>query len=155
MPDILPAELIPFASTFLFIFAVTFAMLSYANVLKSRAASAVIAAVIAFFAATYAPLVAFMSGFLPLAAGALVVLFFIVFIRDVLFKGKGGKAADPVPAAIGLALMLLALGVFWPKLMQTYGIVGIAAENAVYIIAIIAIIVIFWAAYKAFGGESK
>lgn len=148
---ILPAELIPFASTFLFIFAIVFAMMAYANVLKSKSASAVIAAVIAFFAATYGPLVALMSQFMPLAAGALVVLFFIVFVREVLFKGKAGKPADPVPAAIGLAVSLVVLSVVWPRLLQAYGFVGIAAENIVYVIAILAILVVFWAAYKAWG----
>ena len=152
---LLTPELTGFASTFLFIFAIAFAMMAYSKVLHSKSASAVIALVIAFFAATYAPLVAFMTQFMPLAAGGLVVLFFIVFVRDVLFGGKKGKS-DPMPAAIGLGLALLVLGVIWPKILQLYGFVGIGAENIVYALAIVAIVIIFWAAYKAFesGGGS-
>ncbi|MEM7815235.1 MAG: hypothetical protein QXF55_02760 [Candidatus Aenigmatarchaeota archaeon] len=153
MPDLMTAGLIPFASTFLFLFAIAFAMLAYSDVLKSRAASAVLAAVIAFFAATYAPLVAFMAIVLPLAAAGMAVLFFIVFIREVLFGEKKGRKAEPVPAAIGLALCLVVLGAVWPQIMQSFGFVGVAAENIVYIIGIIAIIIIFWAAYKVWGGS--
>ena len=142
------AALLPFASTFLFVFAIAFAMLAYANVLKSRAASAVIAAVIAFFAATYAPLVAFMTGVMPLAACALVILFFLVFIREVLFKGKEGKESHAIPAAIGLAAMLIVLGAVWPTFIPSSGVAGIGAESIVYIAAFAAIIIIFWAAWK-------
>ena len=151
LESFLSPELTGFASTFLFIFAIGFAMTSYSKVLKSKSASALIAAVIAFFAATYNPLVAFMTEFMPIAAGALVVLFFIVFIKEILFKGEKGKE-NSVPAAIGLGVSLLVLGVVWSKVMQSYGIVGLAAENVVYIIAIAAIIIVFWAAYKAFAG---
>lgn len=145
-------ELAPFASTFLFVFAIAFAMLAYANTLKSRSASAVVAAIIAFFSATYAPFVSAMTNIMPIAAGGLVVLFFIVFIREVLFKSKEGKKASAVPAALGLAVSLLVLGTVWPRLTQVYGIVGLAAENLVYIIAIIAVLVILWAGYKEWGG---
>ena len=145
MPEFLiSAEWLPFLTTFLFIFAIIYALLVKADVIKIKGANAGIAIAIAMFASTQPWLVEVFQIFLPIAALILVLLFFVVFARD-LIKGDG----DVLPILAVLVIALLLLGAFWGRLVNMVPLPSwLGADSIVWIIGIVIILLVFLAAYR-------
>jgi len=153
-----PTEIISFGTAFVFVFAVVFALLVYSGVFARKdktapkAPLAAIAAVVAIVSAMYEPFVMFMQQFLPLASIALVVLFFFVFVQQLVKKqGKG----DPWPAMIGLALFLLVIGMLWERIQISLGISAVSPDTVLWIMGIAAVILIFFLAYSTTQKQEK
>ena len=151
-------DILSFATSFVFMFAVVFALLVYSGIFgrKSKDGAVIghapkgplvaIAAVIAVVAALYQPFVTFLQQIIPLASIALVVIFFLVFIKQLIRKeGKG----DPWPAMIGMAAVLLVLGIAWPSVQTYLGFTGISPDVMLWAIGIVVILLIFYMAYSA------
>lgn len=146
--ETIPPDVMAFITSFLFVFAIVFALLIYSKIFKeSRYAVAAIAAVIGFIAAAYKPFSAILQLFIPWAAGLLVVLFFIVFIREI-FKKEPGKERDPWPAMVALAVSLLLVAAVGPELLRGFGLGMVGTETVLWIVGIIVILLIFWLALK-------
>jgi hypothetical protein len=144
----IPPDLMAFATSFMFVFAIVFALLIYSQIFKeSRYAVVVIAAVIGFIAAAYQPFSAVLQLFIPWAAGLLVVVFFLVFLRE-LFKREPGQKRNLWPVMVVLAISLLLLSATWPELAGYLGLGVRGTENVMWIVGIILIILIFWLALK-------
>jgi FlaA1/EpsC-like NDP-sugar epimerase len=155
--DFLSPDVMVFATSFLFVFAVVFALLLYTKVFKeSRGAMAIIAAVIAFSAAFYQGSAVIIQQIMPIASIVLVALFFFVFVKKIFEGGEEGKKKDVWPIVIMLAIALILLGLFWPQIANMAGLGGIDADNALWIVGIVIVIMIFWAAYSygSGGGEA-
>ncbi len=146
----LDPSLTPFFTTFLFVFAVVYGALGTAGVFKEKGVNIIIALAFGLFAATYQPLVSALQQFLPIAAAIIVVLFFILLIKKV-FMGdkKEGKSQffDSLPVAIGLGLGLLLVGILW-KDFAGYLPYGISPVNALWLIVIIVVVILFLAFYR-------
>ena len=141
----LESELLPLVTSFLFVFALVYALLVYSKLFpESRNAAALISLVIAFFAVMYSPFVSYMQSFLPLVALLLVLLFFIVLVKRLLIEKAEIK--DAWPAVVMLAAVLLVVGLLWDKIALS--VPGITSENLLWIIGIFIIILIFIAVYK-------
>jgi len=150
-------DILSFATSFVFMFAIVFALLVYSGMFARKEKGAVIghapkgplvaiAAVIAIVAALYQPFVVFLQQVIPLASIALVVIFFLVFIKQLIKKeGKG----DPWPAMIGMAAVLLVLGIAWPSVQTYLGFTGISPDVMLWAIGIVVILLIFYMAYSA------
>src|SRR3989344_27527 len=110
-----PATL-PFVSTFLFVFAVVFGLLTYSKVGGfDKRVSGAIAAAIGLFSMAYEPLVTSLTQYMPIAVGLLVILFFVAFIQKVL-GGGGETKKDTFPIIIALGISLVLLGMFSDRL---------------------------------------
>ena len=113
---LLDSSMFPVATTFLFIFAIVFGLLTSMaeKIFKNQKVNAVIAAVFGIFSASYAPLVETLQKYIPFAAALLIVVFFVVFIKRTL--GHHGGSTDKLPMMITLALLLLLIGAFWSSI---------------------------------------
>jgi len=154
--DFLTPDVMIFATSFLFVFAIVFALLVYVKIFKeSRPAMAIIAAVIAFSAAVYEGSAIIIQQIMPYASIVLVVLFFIVFVKKIFERDetKGGKR-DLMPTVIVLAIALILLAVFWPQIANMAGLGGLESDNVLWGIGILVVVLIFWSVYKMSSGES-
>jgi hypothetical protein len=140
------AALLPQVSTFLFVFAMVFGVLTYSKMGDfSKNINGVLAIAIAFFAILYEPLVIGLTEYMPIAVGLLVVLFFAALVKKVLGGGKDIK--DTFPLIIALGILLLLLGLFSDQL-AAYLPAGFDAGNVLWIIGIVVVVLFFWFIYK-------
>lgn len=146
--DFIDPAIIPFISTFLFVFAVVFGLLTIAKgkegPLFNTRVNAIIALVFAAFSASYEPLVTALQQFIPFAAALLLVLFFFVFLKRI-FGGEKGKF-DALPFVIVIGFLLLLIGIFWGDI--GFSVFGLSPTNVLWLIGIAIVISIFYAAYK-------
>ncbi len=99
-----------FLIIFLFIFALTFGALRIANVFKGmKAINAIIALVIAFFAATYQPFVTALWSYLPMLSWFFVIVFLIGILLELKNKilPKGTSPASKSTTVIITAMAML------------------------------------------------
>ena len=143
------AATIPYVSTFLFVFAVVFGLLSYSKVGGfDKRVSAAIALVIALFSMAYEPLVTMLSTWMPLAVGLLVILFFIAFIGKVLGGSDDPtKQKDTLPILIGLGFSLIILSLVSDRLLA-YLPSGIDPSLILWGVGILVVVLFFWYVYK-------
>lgn len=128
----------PFIATFLFIFAVVYAMLVKSGVIDIKGANIAIAAVIGFFAASFPPLTQALQSILPAAAIILVIVF-------LLFLGKnlvGDKQEDTLPTLAVLAISLVLLAVLWNRIAPIVPL-PIDSNSMLWIIGVVIVILIF------------
>src|SRR3989344_3351422 len=144
MVEFIDPTLLPTIGAFIFVFAMVFGLLSYVKKFNS-ALNLVIAGAFGFFAILYEPLVSGLMTFVPIAAIIFVVLFFFLILKEV-FKGKEGSKTEVFPLIVALALLLLVLGILWPTI--GFEVAGISSTNILWIIGVVIVIVIFYAAYK-------
>jgi hypothetical protein len=143
----IPTAYAPFFTTFLFIFAIVYGVLGSAGLFKDKNVNAVIALAFALFASAYQPLVTGLQQFLPIAAGLIVVLFFVLLIKKVAGDGAG---KDAMPTIIALGLGLLLVGLLWNDISRFLP-TGFSPDNALWVIAFVVIVAIFWAIHKHSG----
>ena len=153
-------ELLGFGTSFLFVFAIVFALLVYSGIFSRRDKEgrlleaaprptlALIAAVIGFIAAIYAPFHAFLQTVIPAATAILIILFFIVLLAKIFGPKEDKKPPDLVPPMIGLVGLLIVLAAVWPRVAQYFGFTGVSPETVLTAIGIIAILAILVLAYK-------
>ena len=149
----LSPEMLAFATSFVFMFAVVFALLVYSGMFgkKNKEGAVVerapkgpimvISAVIAFVSAIYTPFAAFLQQIIPIASILLVIIFFLVFMQQIIKKeGKG----DPWPAMVGMAAFLLVLGAAWPSVQSYLTSTGLSPETILWAIGITVVLLIFY-----------
>jgi len=134
---------INFIASLLFVFAVSYALLVKSNVIPVKGANVLIALVIGFFSASYAPLAQFLQGLLPIAAILLVAGFFLIFARNLV--GKGQK--DAVPSAVALATALMLLAVLWNRIVPLLP-AGIDPNTVLWVLGILIVLFIFYVIYN-------
>ncbi len=138
---------VSFVASLLFVFAISYALLEKAKVIETKGANAVIALVIGFFAASFAPLSQFLQSILPIAAVLLVIAFFIEFVR----KLVGNDKKDAIPMATALVVSLALLGILWNRIAPNLP-AGIDATSLLWIIGTIIVIMIFYTVYRHSAG---
>ncbi len=148
--DFIDPTILPFLSTFLFVFAVVFGLLSIAKgkddkVLFKNSVNVIIAVVFAAFAVSYEPLVTTLQQVIPFAAALLLVLFFFVFLKRI-FGSKQGQHFDALPFVVVIGFLLILLGLFWDSL--GFSVLGLSSSNVMWLLGILLVVVIFFAAYK-------
>jgi hypothetical protein len=142
-------EFLPQITSFLFVFAIVYALLIFTGIFSAtRRAAALLSIVIAFFAVMYSPLVSFLQDLLPLASIVLVVLFFIVFVKKLFIKeGATSTTRDSLPVVVLLAISLILIGIFWNEI-AVYLPFGLSSETMLWLVGILIIILIFLAVYS-------
>ncbi|MBI2075994.1 MAG: hypothetical protein HYT72_01960 [Candidatus Aenigmarchaeota archaeon] len=139
--------LLPFADTsfiaaFLFIFAIVYALLDKAKVIEIKGANVAIAAVMGFFAASFAPLTQVLQSILPAAAIILVIVFFLY-----LGKKLVGGEQDTLPTLAVLSISLILLAVLWSRIAPMVPL-PIDPNNMLWIIGVVIAVLIFAVAYR-------
>lgn len=159
----IPPDMLALATSFVFMFAVVFALLVYSGMFAKKSKGEVvekapkgplmaIAGVIALVSALYQPFSAFLQQIIPLASIALVVVFFFVFVQQIMKKEEKG---DPWPAMVGLGVFLLVVGVVWPNVQTYLGFTGISPDAMLWAVGIIVVLLIFYLAYSSKGEQKQ
>lgn len=147
--DFIDPSVVPLLSTFLFVFAVVFGLLSIAKgkegPLFKNSVNVIIAVVFAAFSVMYEPLVTALQQLIPFAAALLLVLFFFVFLRR-LFGSKDQQQFDALPFVVVIGFLLLLIGLFWGDI--GFSVAGLSPSNVLWLIGVAFVIAIFFAAYK-------
>jgi hypothetical protein len=142
----------PYLSTFLFIFAVVFGLLSYAKVGDfGKRINAIIALAFALFSVFYQPLVLGLQQWLPIAVILMIILFFIIFVKRMFASEKTG---DTFPMAIALATLLIVFSVVGDKVLGFLPS-GFDLNNMAWIVGIIIVILFFWTIYNYKGSGAS
>jgi uncharacterized membrane protein len=146
--DIIDPTIAPFVATFLLVFAVVFGLLSYSKMMNfDRRVNALVALAFGLFSIFYPPLVESLYQFMPVVTIALIVLFFLVFIKKIFEEKEEGKQKDTLPTVIALGVMLLVLSIIGGRI-EPYLPAGIDLNNLFWIVGILVVIMIFWGIYK-------
>ncbi len=140
LPPFADASLI---ATFLFVFALVYATLSKSSVIDVKGANVAIAAVIGFFAATFPPAASFLQSILPVGAVLLVLVFFLIFVRDLLGKGSG----DKLPAVVALIIALMLMAVLWERIIPFLP-ADVDPTSLLWILGVIIVLLIFYLVYR-------
>jgi hypothetical protein len=149
----LPADTVPYVSTFLFVFAVVFGLLSYAKVFvkddkPDRRINGAIALAIALFSIAYPPLVKGLTLYMPLAIAVLIPLFFIVFVKKVIEEDKGKQATDTFPLIVSLIILGMLVYVFEDQIRLLVPL-GIDPSAFIWLGGITVSLLFFWLVYKS------
>lgn len=147
MATFIDPSLVPLLSTFLFVFAVVFGLLTMkrkGDGLFNEKVNAIIALVFAAFSASYEPLVSGLQQFIPLASVALIGLFLLVFLKRAIEGKDSGK--DKLPFMFVIAVLLASLAFLWDAI--GFSAFGLSSSNMLWIIGIVLVIIIIYAAYK-------
>ncbi len=136
---------------FLFVLAVVFGVLEIANVFRNRPVNMIISLVIAFFAATYQPFTSVLWNYLPTITWFFVAMFFIAFSMEIVGLGKKGalrsEGAEARVIVLGLIIVVfITIGVNYIESLPFISFIG--AGNALFIIALVLLFMIFFAAFK-------
>ena len=146
--DIIDPTIAPFVATFLLVFAVVFGLLSYSKMMNfDMRVNALVALAFGLFSIFYPPLVESLYQFMPVVTIALIVLFFLVFIKKIFEEKEEGKQKDTLPTVIALGVMLLVLSIIGGRI-EPYLPAGIDLNNLFWIVGILVVIMIFWGIYK-------
>jgi len=137
---------------FLFILAVVYGALDYANVFKKNSVKGLVSLAIAFFALTSEFVIDFIYGILPYAVILFVVVFFLAFIAR-LVSGKK-RQIDWSLAMIIIILVLIFLASYGEDLVIAF-LPSVDVTEFMYAIGLILILLIFYAVYKNWSGEEE
>lgn len=140
------ATLVPF----LFIFAVVFGLLELSKIFKNKAVNAVIAIALALFAILNASFVTLLWNVLPSLTTVFIALFFLVFALELFGLRKPKEDyVESIMTGGAVLFVLLTVGIILIQDLQLeLPFIG-SGENLVFLLAIILLISIFWAALKA------
>ncbi|MBI4895961.1 MAG: hypothetical protein HY832_00220 [Candidatus Aenigmarchaeota archaeon] len=135
----------------LFIFAIVFGMLEYVGLFKNRSVNAIIVLVVGIFSASYAPFTATLQTYLPIAALLFIPLFFIAFLQKLMKKGDEEKK-DLTSMVVVFTILLIVASVIGDELVNLLP-AGIDRENALALLALVAIGMIFFVIHKTIKEE--
>ncbi|MBI2578695.1 MAG: hypothetical protein HYW26_03220 [Candidatus Aenigmarchaeota archaeon] len=139
--------LLPFLGAFLFVFAIVFGLLSYAKMFGfPKNVNAAIALVFGIFAASFEPFRTGLFNILPILVIPLVILFFLVFVKEVFKPKKEGEHFDAFPPVALLAIGLILLGAFWDRI--NIPVEGLSSSNVLWILGIAVALLVFIVAYQ-------
>ncbi|MBI4020203.1 MAG: hypothetical protein HY367_02640 [Candidatus Aenigmarchaeota archaeon] len=137
-------DIYTFGIPFLFMLAVVYGAMEVSGVFKKNAVKVIIALVIAIFAATYEPAVAFIFQALPFATLFFIGAFFLGFIAT-LFREKGDAKDWPL-LVIVFGLFLILLTQFEDVLqIKAFGLDG---QTILIGTGLVVILMVFYAVYK-------
>ena len=134
--------------TFLFVLAIVYGALELSDVFKNRAVIGIISLVLAFFAISSVQIVELISQAFPYLALLFIGVFLLKFIFS-LFKGGGER--DYTLMALTLALVLIFLANQHSEIVRWLGS-GANADNFTGLVALLAIIFIFYGVYRSWSG---
>ncbi len=151
-----------FFTTFIFVFGVVYGLLILADIFgkDQKKVNAIIAFAFGLFSASYAPVVEFIQVFLPYATAVLVVLFFLAFVKLIIFgRGKkDGNKTDPVILLVMLIIVIVFIAAAGSSgwLVKWLPIVAsLDMTNIMWGIGLLLIAAILYIAYDRSTGESK
>lgn len=155
--SIFDPSILPVVSAFLFVFALIFGVLNYVktedkdkhkSTMFSKKVNAVLALAIAAFSITYEPLVVGLSTYLPIAAIVLIILFFIMFLKNAL-GGKDNTTTTKTsfPTIVSLAILLALLAISYRNLTP-YIPSELDPSNVFWGIGVLIAVMFFWMIYK-------
>ena len=133
----------------LFVLAVVFGVLELSNVFKNRAVHFVISLAVAFFAASYAPLMTTLWTYMPSITWFFILMFFIAFALE-MFGVRKEKGVDIESMIVGGGVLLVLLSVGWSMLRYypvEFPLIG-GGENLLLLLGLVFIISLFWSALK-------
>ena len=139
---------VPYFSTFLFVFALIFGLLSYSKVGDfNKRVNALLALAIAGFSVLYEPLVVTLSQYIPIAASVLIIVFFLALVKKI-FEGKDSKQAkDYFPLIVVIAILFLLLIAF-ADVFLAFLPGNFDASVVLWGIGIVFVLLFFWLVYK-------
>ena len=141
---------------FLFMLAVVYGALEYAKVFKNRAVNAIISVAIAFMAMINTQVVSFIQAVIPYAAILFIIFFFIAIVTKPLRKAGSGGSTNYEFLIIIIVLILLFLvqmGGSGSPLSGMFNFGFLGSEDLLWGIGLVAILLIFWFAYKHSGKQ--
>lgn len=153
---------VPFVSTFFFVFALVFGLLSFSKLFmkkdregnpvgeEPRKINALLALAIAGFSVLSEQLVATLSQYIPVAASLLIIVFFLALVKKI-FEGKKDSKKDYFPLIMAIAIMFLLLIAF-SDIFLTFLPGDFDPSIVLWVIGIVFVILFFWLIYKT-GGE--
>lgn len=148
MVSIIDPAMLPFVSTFLFVFALIFGLLSYSKIGEfDKRVNALLALAIAGFSVMYEPLVLGLQQYMPIAAALLIIVFFFALLKKIFGKKEGDTAGDTVPLIITLAVLLLLMVAFGQSL-TSFLPAGTDPQSVLWAVGIIIAVLFFWLIYK-------
>lgn len=156
MPLTIPMELTnQFTITFLFVFAIVFGVIDLSKIFRgNRIVVAIISLAIAAFAAGYAPFTVLLWSYLPSISWFFIIMFLIAFVLRVLGVRKGTDPTESMIVSAAILFILLAAGwMFLQEVPVQIPYIG-SGDNLIFLIGLILIIAIFWAAMKAGPSEA-
>jgi len=125
---------------FMLVIAVVYGGLESVQMFRNRAIKTIIAVVVGFFALTNYQIVQTINSFLPYAAIFFVLVFGLGFARKAL-SGDGGRDNTMLIIVIALVLLFIASLTLYGGNLYQY-------NEFLWLIGIIAVAAIFYAAYK-------
>ena len=133
---------------FLFVLAVVFGVLGLVRFFN-KGVNFLIAAVLAFFVVSNPSLVSILWSYFGGITAFFIAIFFIAFIFEVFGIRKEPSGAGDALIINGVILfLLLSIGYLYIDLLPPLPLIG-GGQNLLLFFAIIFILIIFWAAYKA------
>lgn len=147
-----PIDFMEFALPFFLVLAIVYGALELGAPFKNRAAKAIIALVIAAFAASSAEFSAFILQVIPYAAILFIVVFLIGFIKKSFFggkkEGKGGEKNYGLMIVV-IALVLVFLAGQGSTFIEDWLPSGfISTDNFILLVGVILIVAILYIVYK-------
>ena len=139
---------VPYFSTFLFVFALIFGLLSYSKVGDfNKRVNAMLALAIAGFSVLYEPLVVTLSQYIPIAASVLIIVFFLALVKKI-FEGKDSKQAkDYFPLIVVIAILFLLLIAF-ADVFLAFLPGNFDSSVVLWGVGIVFVLLFFWLVYK-------
>lgn len=136
------ATLLPF----FLVLALVYGSLEVSGIFKNKGVKGVIAIVLAFFAVSSPPVVAFINEIMPYIAVFFIVVFLAGFLSS-FFKGKGdGKERDWI-----LIVIILALGLIFLTGQDSFSIFTLQDQNFIAMAVLLVIVLLFYGVYKIKG----
>lgn len=149
------ADLLTTLIPFLFVLAVVYGALEVSDIFKRKQVKLIISLVFALVAMTSEMITAFIMGILPYATMAFIIFFFAGFALSILGvkKGKEGER-DYSLIAIILILFLIFLANYGIDFLEDL-MPGITSDELITGVGILALLLIFYVAYKLWGKNEK
>ncbi|MFH1474127.1 MAG: hypothetical protein ABIE55_04545 [Candidatus Aenigmatarchaeota archaeon] len=149
--DLIALQSSEFLIPFLFVMAVVFGVLEITKVFKNRGVNFVIALAISFFAVGNATFVGFLWAQFGNITAFFIVMFFIAFILEMFGLRRPSKESRSESGMLitgAVLFLMLALGFTYSDLIPSLPYIG-NGNNLIILFAIVFILAIFWAAFKA------
>jgi|SRR3989338_4379453 len=137
---------VPYVSTFLFVFALIFGLLSYSKVGDfNKRVNAMLALAIAGFSVLYEPLVLTLGQYIPIAASILIIVFFMALVKKILDGKEGSK--DKFPLIVVIAILFLLLIAF-ADVFLAFLPGNFDSSVVLWGVGIVFVLLFFWLVYK-------